>query len=209
MDNTSQAFLLAHITVYTLQWHLHIAVCTRVCVCMYEGEARKGSGYESLTFGIENWIALDVCKSNEVSWLPKIASFTSGTIVFNSALGERVFSKNLRSLEELVDCIKLVYKIRFKFGTKPLVQNLFSFLFETCRWEIFLYLNCQAALETVNFVLLSTANLSLTYLKELTLPRFLKRMSRPKRTPRPVKGFLGLSNFRLITSLKRQVLILL
>ena len=143
-----------------------------------------------------------------MSWLPKIALFTSGTIVFNSALGESVFSKNLRSLEELLDCIKLAYKIRFKFDVKLTVQNLFNFLFEVCRREIFLYLNRHTVLEVIIFVLFNTANLNSTYLKELTLPRFLKRISRPKRTPRPVKGFLGLSSFKLVTFSKRQVLTL-
>ena len=144
-----------------------------------------------------------------MSWLPKTASFTSDTIVFNSALGESVFNKNLRSLEELLDCIKFVYKIRFKFETELPAQNLFNFLFDVSLGEVFLYLSCHALLEDFNFVLLSTANLNLTYLKELTLPRFLKRISRPKRTPRPVKGFRGLSSFKLITLFKRQVLTLL
>ena len=64
-----------------------------------------------------------------MSWLPKTASFTSGTIVFNSALGESVFNKNLRSLEELLDCIKFIYEIRVKFGTRLPAQGLFDFFF--------------------------------------------------------------------------------
>ena len=128
--------------------------------------------------------------------------------MFNSALGESVFNKNLRSLEELLDCIKFIYKIRVKFGTGLPAQNLFNFFFDSSFEEIFLYLNCHAPLEFFNFVLLSTANLNLTYLKELTLPRFLKRTSRPKRTPRPVKGFLDLSSFKLAALFKRLALTL-
>ena len=143
-----------------------------------------------------------------MSWLPKTASFTSGTIVFNSALGESVFNKNLRSLEELLDCIKFIYEIRVKFGTRLPAQGLFDFFFDNNFEESFLYLNCHAPLEVFNFVLLSTANLNSTYLKELTLPRFLKRTSRPKRTPRPVKGFLDLSSFKLTALFKRLALTL-
>ena len=128
--------------------------------------------------------------------------------MFNSVLGESVFNKNLRSLGELLDCIKFIYEIRVKFGTGLPAQNLSNFFFDNNFEEIFLYLNRHAPLEVFNFVLLRTANLNLTYLKELTLPRFLKRTSRPKRTPRPVKGFLDLSSFKLFTLFKRLTLTL-
>ena len=73
---------------------------------MYEGDAKKGSGQDNFTFGIENCKALEVWRSNDVSWLPKTASLDSGTIVFNSVAGVKVLSRNLSSVEKLGDCIK-------------------------------------------------------------------------------------------------------